>query len=584
MEWLMNAKFGMFIHWGLYSQLAGEYNGKTVNGIAEWIMCRLEISKDDYATIAKEFNPQKFSAKFWVALAKAAGMKYIVITSKHHDGFAMYHSKSSAYNIVDATPYGKDPIAELAEECKKEGLKLCFYYSHAQDWDEENAVGNTWDFQRDVPFDPVLFDQYLDQKALPQITELLQNYGDIGIMWFDTPFYITKAHSQRVFDCVKSVQPNCIVSTRVGNDLGEYGGYGDNQCPIDATECFEMCGTLNDTWGFKKADHNWKDSETVLKILIDVVSKGGVYLLNIGPTGEGEIPPETIRILGEVGSWMQKNGDTIYNTEKSPFQYEFTWGAFTKKGDELFVHLFEDCSEFAVHGIQNKVLAATMDGQPLSFVQSTEKDLNLCKLVIDLPQKNNALSVIRLKLDGEPLVDNRLTQMANGDIELPVFRAEVHLGASNTQALDAFNHDTDLANLQTFGIAKDNVVENWKHVEDYLSWDVLVVKPGTYAIEVLSQVDDPCSWLGETEGNWEGNHEVYIEVNDQQVHFEITRGMVETNSRSLYFKKMRSPTQQVFSFEKAGHYTVALKATKLNFDKLGFKAECLIFKPLAQKY
>lgn len=322
LAWWREAKFGMFIHWGLYAVPAGRWHEKPIPGIGEWIMNKAQIPITEYEKLALQFNPVKFNADAWVLTAKNAGMKYIVITSKHHDGFAMFGSKASKYNVVDATPFHRDPMKELAAACKRHGLRLCFYYSHAQDWHEPDAVGNTWDFpQEKGRKDPKEgFDNYMDRKALPQVNELLTQYGPIGLIWYDTPFRITEAQSRRFVDAVNKLQPDCLVNSRVGFNLGDYGSEGDNKIPADVRSGnWETPATLNDTWGFKSYDHNWKSVEDLTFKLVDIVSKGGNYLLNVGPTCEGVIPQPSIDRLAAIGRWLKVNGESIYGCGPTPF-------------------------------------------------------------------------------------------------------------------------------------------------------------------------------------------------------------------------------------------------------------------------
>ncbi len=319
MGWWREAKFGMFIHWGVYSVPAGYYNGKPVGGIGEWIMNRGKIPMADYQAFAKQFNPVKFNADDWVKVAKDAGMKYMVITSKHHDGFAMFPSKASKWNIMDATPFGRDPLKELAEACRKQGIKLGFYYSQAQDWNNGGAAaGGKWDKaqQHDM-------DDYIDKIAVPQVREILTNYGDDvpAVLWWDTAIDMTPARAKKLYDVVEQLKPNIIMNNRLG------GGYkGDTETPeqhIPAQgypgEDWETCMTMNGTWGFKKDDNNWKSPEMLIHNLCDIASKGGNYLLNVGPTSEGLFPQGSIDRLAEVGKWMHVNGDAIYATGPTPF-------------------------------------------------------------------------------------------------------------------------------------------------------------------------------------------------------------------------------------------------------------------------
>ena len=261
-QWFKDAKFGLFIHWGLYSILAGEYKGKTTDRIGEWIMNTFDIPVEEYQNLASQFNPTNCDADFVVKKAKDWGMKYIVFTSKHHEGFAMYDSKCSDYNIVKATPYKKDVLKQLANACKNNNIKLGVYYSQAQDWHDPNGLSSGKDNSKKD------YQYYLDNKVKPQLKEILTNYGDIALIWFDTPMESTKEQSQSLFDLVKSIQPNCIVSGRIGNQLGEYMTTSDNfipRLPYDGD--WEIPATLNDTWGFKKNDNNWKNPNDIIRIL-----------------------------------------------------------------------------------------------------------------------------------------------------------------------------------------------------------------------------------------------------------------------------------------------------------------------------
>ena len=306
-QWFKDAKFGLFIHWGLYSVLAGEYNGKKTDRIAEWIMNHLDIPVSEYEKLAGQFNPVNFNAEEIVKKAKSWGMKYIVFTSKHHEGFAMYDSKCSDYNVVKATPYKKDILRQLKDACDKYDMKLGLYYSQAQDWHDPDGLMYLKDNSHKD------YQHYLDTKVKPQLTEILTEYGDIALIWFDTPMETTPEQSKSLVDLVKFLQPNCIVSGRIGNELGEYMTTGDNFIPrLPYEGDWELPATLNDTWGFNKDDHNWKNPDDIIRLLLKVTSRGGNYLLNIGPDATGRIPNESIAILDEVGKYVL-NAKTLAN-------------------------------------------------------------------------------------------------------------------------------------------------------------------------------------------------------------------------------------------------------------------------------
>lgn len=348
-QWFRDARYGLFIHWGLYSILAGEYDGKRTTNIAEWIMNDFDIPVEEYEKLAARFNPQSFDADFYVRKAKEWGMKYITFTSKHHEGFAMYHSAVDRYNVVDASPLGRDIVAELATACKKHGLKLCLYYSQAQEWHHPNGYWANHDNSHRN------FQNYLDEKCIPQLKEILTNYGEIGYIWFDTPMQMTREQSESLVKLVKSLQPNCLVSGRIGNDLGDFITTGDNFIPaMPIAKDWEVPATLNDTWGFSHFDENWKSAEDIIRLMVKIAGRGGNYLLNVGPTADGLIPEASQRILDRVGEFLRLNGDSIYETSAIPqYVYDIEGCYFTAKPHKLFVHLLRDVKEVELLNIAN---------------------------------------------------------------------------------------------------------------------------------------------------------------------------------------------------------------------------------------
>lgn len=313
-EWFQEAKFGMMIHWGLYSLLGGEWRGRRMDYIGEWIQSKYEIPNAEYHQLARAFNPIYFNADEWVSVAQDAGMKYMVVTAKHHEGFAMYHSRVSAFNVVDATPFGRDVIGELAEACARKNMKLGLYYSQDLDWSEPNGGGylsphdnhggmgwtNYWDFPDNAHKN---YSECFEHKIKPQVRELLTQYGDLCLIWFDTPKTISPAQSKELVDMVRALQPNCLVNSRVGNGMGDYRSMGDNEIPDDfkSDGLYETPATLNDTWGYKAFDDNWKDAERVLQLKKHLNDRGLNYLLNVGPDHLGRIPAPAVDILRRVG-------------------------------------------------------------------------------------------------------------------------------------------------------------------------------------------------------------------------------------------------------------------------------------------
>ena len=367
MSWWREARFGLFIHWGIYAVPAGTHQGQPIENIGEWIMHYGEVPVVEYKKYAADFNPTQYDPEAWVLMAKDAGMKYIVITAKHHDGFALFDTKVSDWNIVKATPYGRDVLKPLAAAAQKHGIKLGFYYSQAQDW--VHPGGATWEGRWDPAQDGDM-DRYLQQIALPQIEELFTNYGEISIIWWDTPIDMTPERARLFDDGVVDLQPGIIVNNRLIYGLdGVYGFRGDFRTPeqhIPATGLdydWEACQTMNTTWGYKSYDDQWKSSERLIRNLVDIASKGGNYLLNVGPMANGEIPPESLTRLKDVGAWMRVNSSSIYGTTASPF-VRLPWGRATKKeypnATELFLHIFDwpEDGQLAVDGLRNEVTGA----------------------------------------------------------------------------------------------------------------------------------------------------------------------------------------------------------------------------------
>ena len=472
MAWWRQARFGMFIHWGVYAVPAGTYNGEQIGGIGEWIMLRGKIPVAQYKEYAKQFNPVKYDPDSWVRLAKEAGMKYIVITSKHHDGFALFDSKVTDWDIVDATPYGKDLLKPLAEACRRHGIKLGFYYSQAQDWNHPGGAasgGKKWDTAQEGSMD-----EYIKKIAVPQVKEILTNYGDIAVLWWDTPRNMNTERADMLQPLI-NLQPGIITNNRLG------GGYrGDLETPeqrIPATGLdydWESCMTMNHTWGFKSYDHDWKSTETLIRNLVDIASKGGNYLLNVGPTAEGEIPQPSIERLKAIGKWMKVNDESIYETTTSPFR-KLPWGRCTKKtfinGATLYLHVFDwpKDGKLLLPGLKNEIQQAFLLAN-FKKLKTTKDDTGV---TVELPgEPLDAIdTVVVVKVGGKLNVETNLpTQNDKGFIELAAKEADINnRGYGEHAKLETKN-------------GKQNI-GYWTDSRSWVEWSFVIRQKGKFTIK-----------------------------------------------------------------------------------------------------
>jgi len=408
MRWWRHARFGMFIHWGVYAVPAGVYKGEQIPGIGEWIMHRARIPVAEYKEFAKRFNPVKYDPEEWVLLAKWAGMRYIVITSKHHDGFALFDSKVTDWDVVDATPYGEDLLKPLVEAARKHDMKIGFYYSQAQDWCHPGgaAAGGHWDEAQNGDMD-----EYIRKIAVPQVREILTNYGTIDIIWWDTPVDMTRERAEMLLPLL-DLQPNIVVNNRLGGGIEGDFGTPEQHIPDEGIpgKDWEVCMTMNDTWGYKSYDHNWKSTETLIHNLVDIASKGGNYLLNIGPTAEGLIPEPSVIRLREIGRWMSVNSVSIYGTTASPIGRP-PWGRCTRKvtdkGTNLYLHVFDwpSDSKLIVPRLRSEIDAAYLLADPNK--NSLDAKADDAGAVVTVPKEapDPIDSVVVLKIKGELEVD-----------------------------------------------------------------------------------------------------------------------------------------------------------------------------------
>lgn len=417
MEWWREAKFGMFIHWGVYSVPAGEWNGKT--NYAEWFLQETKMPVSQYEKFAQQFDPMKFDAKAWVKTAKDAGMKYIVITSKHHDGFCMWPTKLTDWSIC-RTPWWqrthRDPLKELSDACRAAGIRFCFYYSimdwHSSDW----GTRRPWN---DVATGAPDMDRYVAYMK-GQLKELVTRYHP-GVIWFDgeweSPW--TPERGADLYSYLRALDPKLIINNRVGKaragmegmnvgneQVGDFGtpeqrippsGFGPD---VD----WESCMTLNGHWGYNKHDHEWKSSQTIIRNLCDIASKGGNYLLNVGPTSEGIIPQPGIDTLAGVGAWMKVNGEAIYGTTASPFKQQLSWGRCTQKGGRLYLSVFDWPTDGKLHlPLLNTKAKAWMLADPRHLLKCTN---GTGGLMIELPPaaSDKIASVVVVEVAGDLLL------------------------------------------------------------------------------------------------------------------------------------------------------------------------------------
>ena len=472
MAWFREAKFGMFIHWGVYAVPAGTYKDQQIGGIGEWIMNRGKIPVAEYKAFAPKFTASKYDPDAWAALAKKAGMRYIVITSKHHDGFALFDSKASTWDAVDAAGAKRDLIKPLADAARKQGLKFGLYYSQAQDWTHPGGAksgykeGESWDEANKGNFD-----EYLKTIAIPQTREILANIQP-DILWWDTPTWMTPERAAPLH-ALLALKPGIISNNRLG---GNY--HGDTETPeqyIPATgfkgRDWEVCMTMNDTWGFKSYDQNWKSTEDLIRKLCDIVSKGGNFLLNVGPTAEGEIPQPSIERLTQVGEWMKVNGEAIYGTSASPFR-NLPWGRCTRKVQgglfgrttTLFLHVFDWPADgkLVIPGLKNKPGKAKMlaCGSPLEVTRNGED------VVIAVPKDapDKIASVVVLDVSGE--------------VETAPF---VGLAEKDGSVLLRPENAETSGQLKSEGNINLNL-GFWINAKDTASWRIKTDKAGTYNV------------------------------------------------------------------------------------------------------
>jgi alpha-L-fucosidase len=492
--WWRQGKFGMFMHWGIYSLPAGEWKGKKVGGYAEHLMRKERITRNEYLQVAHQFNPVKFNAEEWVKNAKNAGMRYMIITSKHHDGFAMYPSQVSDFNINKQTPFKRDPMAELSAACKKYGLKFGFYYSHAFDWEHPDAPGNDWEYKNPggdsglygganwYDVHPELLPKakkYVDEKAIPQIKELLTKYHP-DILWFDTPQKLPLSENVRILKAIRETDSNVVVNGRLvrsaGANFGDYKNTADRPAEFyPVTGDWEAIPTTNESYGYSKYDSSHKPVGHFVRLLASAASRGGNLLMNIGPKGDGTFDTRDLNILHGIGKWMDKNSESIYGTKAGPLPLQ-SWGVSTAKNNRLYLHVFNwpKDGKLIVGGLKGTPSSITFlaTKQTLSATRLNDKDL-----VIALPKNPvDTLNTV-IVLDFKNKIDVDTVRYVSTNI--PVTRL---------LAFDATQHGKGFG----FGDGKTDryYVDGWKNKEQSLSFNFRTTTPSTFKVVIKYLADN----------------------------------------------------------------------------------------------
>ena len=518
MAWWREARFGLFIHWGLYAVPAGEWKDETHH--AEWILTTAQIPVAEYEKFAPQFNPVRFDAADWVRMAKEAGMRYIVITSKHHDGFSLYDSQVSDYDVIDATPFGRDILRELEAECLKQGIRLCFYHS-IMDWHHPDYLPRRgWEERSEEGAD---FDRYVDFMK-GQVKEIVTDYRDIGVLWFDGEWEQTwtPERGSDLYDFVRSLDSDIIINNRVGKGRAGMAGtfdpttasgdFGTPEQEIPAMGLgydWETCMTMNDHWGYNKNDTNWKSSQRLIRMLVDIASKGGNFLLNVGPTADGLFPQESIDRMAEMGLWMEANGESIYGTEASLFE-SLAWGRSTTKSKTLYLHVFDwpVDGRLEVPGLLSRADRAYLMADKEAALEVSYQPGSA---VVSLPDAapDAVASVVVLEFAGEPEVINSPAIQADGDIFVTTHEVALGPGMNNARiryTLDgsepgeASSEYTEHLSLDTGAMVQCAYFQEGRRVSAVVSRNFHKVKPRP-SLELPDRV--PGLTYSYFEGEWE---------------------------------------------------------------------------------
>jgi alpha-L-fucosidase len=570
LPWWREARFGMFMHWGVYSALGGVWEGQPVRGYAEHIQRIRKIPRAQYLEqAAGRFNPTGFDADAWIAAARQAGMGYFIITAKHHDGFAMFDSAVSPDTVVKATPWRRDPMRALADACRRQGVRFGFYYSHAFDWGEANGVGNDWEHQnpggdsllhgRDwwlaAPQLLPRVRRYVDEKAIPQLRELIANYAP-DILWFDTPHKLPPEENLRILQAVRAAGPGLVVNGRIVQDIeggpparfGDYRSTADRPAefappPAEGILDWEGIPTTNESYGWHQQDHSHKPPRHFVELLAKAAARGGNLLLNVGPRGDGRIDPPDLAILEGIGAWMKDNRSSIAGTTRTPLPVQ-AWGESTRRGNTLYLHLLNPPRgrRVIVGGLRTPVVRATLLADPkrapLPTVRLGDLDLSVT-LPPRLPEP--APVVVVLETEGPPEADP--ARLLSGDVARDTLRA----------------FDGELTGGLQYGGGKtrDAWVHGFRRPDQTVRWPVRLREPATF--EVAIAYDAPAAAAGGT---------FVVELGEGRA---LAGTVAETPAAPVPLGRVALP---------AGSFTLAVRPTAIRGPEL-LRLRAIVLTPVA---
>ena len=540
------ARFGMFVHWGIYSLL----------GEGEWVMYSHRIPVKEYEKLAAWFNPVEFDADKWVLTAKSAGMNYIVLTAKHHDGFSMFQSDTSPFNIVDATPFRRDVIRELAEACRRHGMKLGFYHSHVREWrhpmaqsfekqgrpDRLGNYGNYWDYPDENQKD---LQKYIDEFDIPQLRELLTQYGDVFTIWFDTPSMIRPDQAEKIRDFVHSIQPACLVNGRISKDIEvDYRTMGDCEVPACGAQCaWDTPMTSSRSWGYA-ANDVYRPAGDFIRELCDIAGKGGNYLLNVGPDALGNIPEPCVREFKKVGEWLKVNGEAVFETEPAGLRYRPKWGCLTRRDRALYAIVFdENAAEIKLKGLKSDVVSCSLlSGGSLAFRQSGAGDARA--LTISLGTSASEVRVVRIDCASDVEVTSLLMPGEDDSIELNCIDAALHIESPYSKLL-----------------VSNGATARWFCPEDWISWSFITTEPNAaYTARLVLQ--------GGGFWGWEDfGHEVEVDIDGVSYSAVITKESAGEEVKGRRYMEIADVT-----IPEAGTHTLKICPSSISCgDMVGLK-------------